>query len=105
MSLTINRNFDEEKNAWSIFLKGEVDIYTASQLKETLNDMVSSKAEDVIVDASELDYIDSTGLGVLIGILKRLKQQEKDIYILNARQNVKKLFSITGLDKIFKVEG
>ena len=54
---------------------------------------------------SNLDYIDSTGLGVMIGVLKRIKVQNKEIYIESPKDNVKKIFSITGLDKIFKMEG
>ena len=105
MSLTINKSFDEDKNIWDVSLKGEVDIYTANKLKETLIDMVAERPQDILIDASRLEYIDSTGLGVLIGALKRLKQHEKDIYIRDVKLNVKKIFKITGLDKIFKVEG
>ncbi|MZQ74786.1 MAG: anti-sigma factor antagonist [Peptoclostridium sp.] len=105
MSLVINKNFDEEKNVWDVALKGEVDIYTANKLKETLIDMVSEKPQDILIDASSLEYIDSTGLGVLIGALKRLKQHDKDIYIRETKINVRKIFNITGLDKIFKLEG
>ncbi len=105
MSLTINKSFDEDKNIWDVSLKGEVDIYTANKLKETLIDMVAERPQDILIDASRLEYIDSTGLGVLIGALKRLKQHEKDIYIKDVKLNVKKIFKITGLDKIFKVEG
>lgn len=105
MSLTINKSFDEDKNIWDVSLKGEVDIYTANKLKETLIDMVAERPQDIFIDASRLEYIDSTGLGVLIGALKRLKQHEKDIYIRDVKLNVKKIFKITGLDKIFKVEG
>lgn len=105
MSLIINKNFDEDKRNWNIELEGEVDIYTANNLKESIIDIISNNQEDIIIDASKLVYIDSTGLGVLIGALKRLKQKEKDIYIINARSNIKKIFNITGLDKIFKVEG
>jgi len=91
MSLVINKNFDEEKNVWDVALKGEVDIYTANKLKETLIDMVSEKPQDILIDASSLEYIDSTGLGVLIGALKRLKQHDKDIYIRETKINVRKL--------------
>ncbi|KDR96391.1 anti-sigma B factor antagonist [Peptoclostridium litorale DSM 5388] len=105
MSLTINKSFNEDKNIWDVSLKGEVDIYTANKLKETLIDMVAERPQDILIDASRLEYIDSTGLGVLIGALKRLKQHEKDIYIKDVKLNVKKIFKITGLDKIFKVEG
>ena len=57
------------------------------------------------INLSNLDYIDSTGLGVMIGVLKKIKSEEKEIYIINPKSNVKKIFTITGLDKIFKVEG
>ncbi|SHK03806.1 STAS domain-containing protein [Tepidibacter formicigenes] len=105
MSLVINKDFNKDKKIWNIELKGEIDIYTANKLKENLIEVVTTNPQDIILNASNLEYIDSTGLGVLIGTLKRLKQQEKDIYITNAKANVKKLFNITGLDKIFKVEG
>lgn len=105
MSIIINKSFDDNKNAWNIDVHGEIDIYTANELKDSLIESISSKSKDVILNASNLEYIDSTGLGVLIGILKRLKNDEKDIYIINAKQNVRKIFNITGLDKIFKVEG
>ncbi|MCT4507222.1 MAG: STAS domain-containing protein [Tepidibacter sp.] len=105
MSIIINKNFDDNKDSWNIDVHGEIDIYTANELKDSLIESVSSNTKDIILNASNLEYIDSTGLGVLIGILKRLKINEKDIYIINAKQNVKKIFNITGLDKIFKVEG
>ncbi len=60
---------------------------------------------DMKINLSNLDYIDSTGLGVMIGVLKKIKSEEKEIYIINTKSNVKKIFTITGLDKIFKVEG
>lgn len=105
MSLVISKNFNKDKNVWDVCLKGEIDIYTSNNLKETLIDMVVNDPQNIIIDATDLDYIDSTGLGVLISVLKRLKQKEKDIYITNIRPNIKKILNITGLDKIFKVEG
>ncbi len=105
MSIVINKSFDDIKDAWIIDVYGEIDIYTSDELKDSLIESISSKSKDIILNASNLEYIDSTGLGVLIGILKRLKSDAKDIYIINAKQNVRKIFNITGLDKIFKVEG
>lgn len=105
MSLQIHKEFSEEKNKWDLELKGEVDIYTSNQLKETFVEIFNENPQDIIINTENLDYIDSTGLGVLIGALKRLKTKEKDIYIVNTKSNVRKIFNITGLDKIFKVEG
>ncbi|WP_432662109.1 STAS domain-containing protein [Wukongibacter baidiensis] len=104
MSLNIKKGFDNEKNLWNVELMGEVDIYTASNLKETLIDLLEEKETDISIDCKALDYIDSTGLGVLIGILKRLKNVEKNIIITNPKSNISKLLKITGLDKIFIME-
>ncbi|MCT4565156.1 MAG: STAS domain-containing protein [Maledivibacter sp.] len=104
MSLNINKVFDSEKNLWEINLIGEVDISTANNLKETLIKLLQEKEADMRLNCEELQYIDSTGLGVLIGILKRLKSIEKNIIIINPRPNISKLLTITGLDKIFVIE-
>lgn len=103
MSVNIESRLDD--NFWNVGINGELDVAAADKVKEHLNGLVEEQAVDMKIDFSNLEYIDSTGLGALIGVLKRLKIKEKDIYILNARKNVKKIFSITGLDKIFKVEG
>lgn len=104
MSLNIEKGFESEKNLWNVELIGEVDIYTANDLKETLNDLLNENETNIRLDCKELDYIDSTGLGVLIGILKKLKNIEKNIIISNPRSNISKLLKITGLDKIFVME-
>lgn len=104
MSLNIKKGFDSEKDLWTVELIGEVDIYTANDLKETLIGLLQEKESDIRLNCMELDYIDSTGLGVLIGILKRLKNVDKNIIITNPKSNISKLLKITGLDKIFIME-
>ncbi len=86
-----------------IILSGEVDIYTSQTLKNELNEVVSSCQGHVYIDCKELSYIDSTGLGILVGALKEIQKNNKDIYISSIRDNIKKLFIITGLDKLFKI--
>ncbi len=105
MSLKIKKDFDYENNYWFIELDGEVDVYTSGQLKEAFKLAIDEKKEDIKIDADKLEYIDSTGLGILIGALKRLKQEDKDIIISNTRPNIVKLLEITGLDKVFIIEG
>ncbi|CEQ25327.1 STAS domain-containing protein [Paraclostridium sordellii] len=103
MSVNIESRLDN--NFWNVGIDGELDVAGADKVKEHLNGLIEDKPMDVKIDFTNLEYIDSTGLGALIGVLKRLKVNDKDIYIINARKNVKKIFTITGLDKIFKVEG
>lgn len=105
MSININAKLDSQKSFWDINLEGELDVSTADKLKEYLHGLVEQEVVDMKINLSNLEYIDSTGLGVMIGVLKKLRTNEKEIYIINPKSNVKKIFTITGLDKIFKVEG
>lgn len=105
MSININSKLDSTNSFWSINLEGELDVSTADKLKEHLHKLADEQVLDMKINLSNLDYIDSTGLGVMIGVLKKIKSEAKEIYIINPKSNVKKIFTITGLDKIFKVEG
>ncbi|MBA1334759.1 MAG: Anti-sigma B factor antagonist RsbV [Firmicutes bacterium] len=102
---SINCYYDKDNARWMAELKGEIDIYSAAEFKKALNSAFEEKIDDLYLDCKELSYMDSTGLGVLIGALKRIKEQDKNIYLKNLKPNVMKLFLITGLDKIFILEG
>ncbi|MFA5576724.1 MAG: STAS domain-containing protein [Tissierellaceae bacterium] len=105
MSLNIVVNHDKDKNLWVFVPEGEIDIYTSSKLKkEVLYNFENNKA-DILIDGKQLNYIDSTGLGALISILKRLKENEYKIYLSNLRPNIRKIFDITELDKLFIIRG
>ena len=84
-------------------LSGEVDVYTAPRLKETLVEQVESGCVRIIVDLDEVGFIDSSGLGVLVGGLRRVKEQDGAIRLVCTRENVLKIFRITGLDKVFPI--
>lgn len=105
MSIKINSMLDTTNDSWRISLGGELDVSTADELKKQLHKLVDEKNIDIRLNLEDLDYIDSTGLGIMIGILKRLKIESKEVYIEKPKNNVRKIFSITGLDKIFKLEG
>ena len=98
---SLNSNNKNGGGEYNMKLKGEIDIYTAAEFKKQLNTAIDEGRGDLHLDCSELQYMDSTGLGVLIGALKRMKEQDRNIYLANLKPNVRKLFSITGLDKIF----
>lgn len=105
MSITINSIIDTKNDFWEVTLAGELDVSTADELKKSLHKLVDEKNIDMKLNLENLDYIDSTGLGVMIGILKRLKIENKEVYIEKPKNNVRKIFNITGLDKVFKMEG
>lgn len=92
------------KEKLKIMLKGEVDISSAQEFKAQLYEMIGEGEKDLELFCEELSYIDSTGLGILVGALKRVKEKHNNVYIYRLKENIKKLFRITGLDKVFILE-
>ncbi|MDF1543022.1 MAG: STAS domain-containing protein [Anaerosomatales bacterium] len=84
-------------------LEGEVDVYTAPRLKETLIDQIESGCSRIIVDLEGVGFIDSSGLGVLVGGLRRANERDGAIRLVCTRENILKIFRITGLDKVFAI--
>lgn len=86
-----------------IELKGEVDIYTAPSLRETIVDTVEKGRYKIAVDLNEVVFLDSTGLGVLVGGLKRVKQHDGELGIICNQEKIMRIFKITGLTKVFEM--
>ena len=100
MSLQMQSKFDEKKEKWEITAMGEVDISTARQLRETLDSVYQEKRADIMLLMDELSYMDSTGLGVIIGAFGRMQENKNRITLINPKDNIRKLLSITSLDKL-----
>ncbi|QQK08906.1 STAS domain-containing protein [Miniphocaeibacter halophilus] len=98
----LNYNISNNTDNLVIDLNGDLDAYTSDDLKtEVIKSLDTPK--DIIFDATGLDFIDSTGLGSLISIYNKIKEEEKNITIKNIKSNVKKIFEITELDKVFNI--
>ena len=102
--MLLDAGYDEKNQRWDVNLYGEVDIYNADSLKNELQALIAEKSADIILDCTNLKYIDSTGLGVLVNALKKVKEQNKSINIINLKPYIAKIFTLTGLDKIFVIE-
>lgn len=104
MSIEIVKKLDENLDSWVIHIIGELDIYTSPKFKEVLTDALEEKMSNIIVNGESLSYIDSTGLGVLISALKKVKENNKTITIERIKPNIRKLFDLTSLDKVFIIK-
>lgn len=101
MSLQMQSSYNEKMDRWDLTAKGEVDISTAPKLREYLDGAYQEIKADILLNLDELTYIDSTGLGVIIGAFGRMQETDNRILLINPRENIKKLLSITSLDRIF----
>ena len=86
-----------------IDVEGTIDIYTAPRLRELLIDLVSTDNCQLIVNLEKVKFLDSTGLGVLVGGLKRVRAHDGSLDLVCTQERILKLFRITGLTKVFGI--
>ncbi len=110
-----NRHLDMETYAQPIHLEsftagggcavlrvaGEIDVYTVPRLRERVIHLVDEGALHIIADLRGVTFLDSTGLGALVGSLKRLRVQEGSLMLVNNTDRILRIFRITGLDNVF----
>jgi anti-sigma B factor antagonist len=84
-------------------ITGEIDVYTAPKLREALIDLVNGGHYHLVVDVERVEFLDSTGLGVLVGGLKRVRAHDGTLAVVCTQERLLKIFRITGLTKVFSI--
>lgn len=84
-------------------VEGEVDVYTAPLLRQKLVDLVDGGASRLIVNLEPVQFLDSTGLGVLVAALNRMRRQDGDMELICSQQRILRVFEITGLTTVFTI--
>jgi anti-sigma B factor antagonist len=86
-----------------VVVGGEIDVYTAPKLREQLVDLVNAGKYHLVVDMEGVEFLDSTGLGVLVGGLKRVRAHDGSLRLVCTQERILKIFRITGLTKVFPI--
>jgi anti-sigma B factor antagonist len=84
-------------------LAGEFDVYTAPQLRERVIELVDGGTRHILADLREVTFLDSTGLGALIGGLKRLRACDGSLTLVTDAERILRIFRVTGLNRVFVV--
>ncbi len=82
---------------------GEIDVYTAPKLRDTITEVVASGSYHVVIDLEAVEFLDSTGLGVLVGGLKKVRAHDGSLRLVCTQDRLLKIFRITGLAKVFDI--
>ncbi len=93
----------ERGDAIRVTILGELDLATAPELERTLGEIEASTAATIILDLDQVEFLDSTGLGVLVGGLKRVRAHEGSLRLVCTQERILKIFRITGLTKVFPI--
>ncbi len=92
-----------EGKATVVAVGGEIDVYTAPQLRERVVELVAAGSYDLVLDLSGVEFLDSTGLGVLVGALNRVRAHDGSLVLVLTAERILKVFEITGLRKVFPI--
>jgi anti-sigma B factor antagonist len=82
---------------------GEIDVYTAPKLRDKITELVGDGHHDLVIDMENVDFLDSTGLGVLVGGLKKVRAHDGSMELICSQDRLLKIFRITGLAKVFTI--
>jgi len=82
---------------------GEIDVATAPQLRQQIVELASESSAPLVIDLEGVDFLDSTGLGVLVSGLKRFRTLGSDVLLVATRPRILKVFEITGLTQVFSI--
>jgi anti-sigma B factor antagonist len=102
MELTLNV-YSDTPGSTVVAVGGEIDVYSAPKLRERLITLVDSGSYNLIVDMEAVEFLDSTGLGVLVGGLKRVRAHDGWIDLVCTQGRILRIFRITGLSKVFSI--
>jgi anti-sigma B factor antagonist len=86
-----------------VAVAGEIDVYTAPRLRDRITELVSEGQYHLVIDMEKVDFLDSTGLGVLVGGLKKVRTHDGSMELICSQDRLLKIFRITGLAKVFTI--
>jgi len=93
-----------QRDGWAVVaISGQVDLATAPALKERLLQLVTDGEEHLVCDLTATEFLDSTALGALVSVLKRLKVKGGEMRLVCTSPSILKVFDITGLDRVFAI--
>ena len=84
-------------------LKGEIDLHVSPSVTASLNEMIAKRPERLVVDLSEVSYIDSAGLAALIGAMQKVEDYGGKFALAGLQETVRSIFEISRLDQVFQI--
>ena len=101
--MNIKIEVNEQDPLYEVKVHGEVDVYTAPKLREIVFPLSEKESAQIVIDLSGVSYMDSTGLGVIVGVFKSCRAHNGELKLIGLSDRLKRLFEITGLADILNI--
>ena len=98
----MNATIEELEDKFPVTLEGELDTAAAADVEKTLQPLFTANGKDVTIDCTQLEYIASSGLRILISILKGAKSGGSRVIISGMNDDIKNVFKLTGFINLFE---
>ncbi|MEM9162296.1 MAG: STAS domain-containing protein [Cyanobacteria bacterium P01_F01_bin.4] len=82
---------------------GILDSINGETLRQQVNDLLEADAGVLLIDLKEITFVDSSGLGALVSVLKKVRASEREMHICSINDQVRMLFELTSLDQVFSI--
>ncbi|MBT6121466.1 anti-sigma factor antagonist [bacterium] len=99
MVLNFNIEIDEKQDIPIVRVTGDIDIYTCPKLNKGMSEAIEGGHSSIVLDLEGIHYLDSTGLGIIAHTARSLSNKKGYIYIVCQQPQIRKIFSVSGLDK------
>lgn len=100
----MNATIEQSEDKFLVTLEGELDTAAAAEVEQTLQPLYTTNGKEVIIDCTKLEYIASSGLRILISILKGSKAGGSKVVLKNLNDDIKDIFKLTGFINLFDIE-
>jgi anti-sigma B factor antagonist len=101
--VSLDISVKKDQGSSQLRIVGEVDMYSSPQVRRALLELIKQKQSPIIIDLNEVGYMDSSGVATLIEGLQMCAEYNGTLLIVGLRDNVREVFELTRLDKIFKI--
>jgi len=101
--MNVNVKINQSDSCIEVLVSGEIDAYTAPQIREMVYPLTNQEHVDMVINLSEVSYMDSTGLGMFVGLFKAVKSNNGKFKMIGLSRRLKRLFDITGLAEIIQI--
>jgi anti-sigma B factor antagonist len=100
----MNTNITEKDGKYIVSLEGELDTAHALEVEQTMQPLHELSGKDITIDCTHLDYIASSGLRILLALLKSAKSKGNKVVLKNLNDEIKEVFKMTGFIDLFDIE-